>query len=287
MNRRQKIFVLILTAIFAALLSVLIMRTIDDVNDMVEQECFEKLQDTSKLLADDIKRAADSDRIVLTAIAAIISNMDNPSKEKICEVLNTYRLDESYISYTELLFRDNTMLNMDGTERDVSDMLNFAEEAEKSPYISNLMQSTMDTDETVIRHAVPVKQNGRTLSILYGVIRLSDFAEEYKTDIYAGQAYVFLEDGDTGDFLLDTWHRTVGNISSFTDRQLEPGYSWDTYLDDLRSGRSGKLALVSRSTGDVIFLRYNPTGVNNWNIMVMIPQSIAMRESDDVSHRLY
>lgn len=287
MNRRQKIFVLILTAIFAALLSVLIMRTIDDVNDMVEQECFEKLQDTSKLLADDIKRAADSDRIVLTAIAAIISNMDNPSKEKICEVLNTYRLDESYISYTELLFRDNTMLNMDGTERDVSDMLNFAEEAEKSPYISNLMQSTMDTDETVIRHAVPVKQNGRTLSILYGVIRLSDFAEEYKTDIYAGQAYVFLEDGDTGDFLLDTWHRTVGNISSFTDRQLEPGYSWDTYLDDLRSGRSGKLALVSRSTGDVIFLRYNPTGVNNWNIMVMIPQSIAMRESDDVSRRLY
>ncbi|NLL46019.1 MAG: GGDEF domain-containing protein, partial [Clostridiales bacterium] len=34
-------------------------------------------------------------------------------------------------------------------------------------------------------------------------------------------------------------------------------------------------------------LRYDPTGVNNWNIMVMIPQAVAMRESEAVSRRLY
>ena len=287
MNRRQIIFVIILTAVVAVSLSALIVTTIDDVNSQVEQECFDKLADTSKFLAYEIKRAADSDRTILTAMAAIISGMENPSNEKLCEVLNIYRYDESYISYTELLCPDNTMLDADSTVRDVSEKLNFTEEAAAGTYISNLMQSTLDTDEMVIRHAVPVVQNGRTIYILYGVIRLSDLAEKYKADIYDGQAYVFIEDGDTGDFLLDTWHKTLGNVESFSDRKLEPGYSWNIYINELRAGKSGRLAFTSKTTGEVVFLRYDPTGVNNWNVMVMIPRAVALRESEAVSHRLY
>jgi diguanylate cyclase (GGDEF)-like protein len=287
MNRRQIIFIIILTAVVAVSLSVLIVTTINDVNSQVEQECFDKFADTSQFLADEIKRAADSDRTILTAMAAIISGMDNPSNEKLCEVLNTYRFDASYISYTELLCPDNTMLDSDSTVRDVSATLNFTKEAAAGAYISNLMQSTLDTDEMVIRHAVPVIQNGRTIYILYGVIRFSDLAEKYKADIYDGQAYVFIEDGDTEDFLLDTWHKTLGNVESFSDRKLEPGYSWNIYINELKAGKSGRLAFTSKTTGEVLFLRYDPTGVNNWNIMVMIPQAVALRESEAVSRRLY
>ena len=287
MSRRQTIFVIILTAVVAVFLSVLIVTTIDDVNSQVEQECFEKLADTSKLLAYEIKRVTETDRTILTAMAAIISGMENPSNEKLCEVLNTYRFDASYISYTELLRPDNTMLYADSAVRDVSEKLNFTEEAAAGTYISNLMQSTLDTDEMVIRNAVPVVQNGRTIYILYGVIRFSDLAEKYKADIYDGQAHVFIEDGDTGDFLLDTWHKTLGNIDDFTDRKLEPGYSWDIVINDLKVGKSGRLAFTSETIGEVLFLRYDPTGVNNWNIMVMIPQAVAMRESEAVSRRLY
>lgn len=287
MNRRQIIFVIILTAIVVVSLSALIVTTIDDVNSQVEQECFDKLADTSKFLADEIKRATDSDRAILTAMAAIISGMENPSNEKLCEVLNTYRFDESYISYTELLCPDNTMLYADGSVRDVSEKHNFTEEAAKGTYISNLKQSTLDSDEMVIRHAVPVVQNGRTVYILYGVIRLSDLAEKYKANIYDGQANVFVEDGDTGDFLLDTWHKTLGNIAEFTGRKVEPGYSWNTFINDLRAGKSGRLEMTSEKIGAVAFIRYDPTGVNNWNIMVTIPKAVALRESEAVSRRLY
>jgi diguanylate cyclase (GGDEF)-like protein len=287
MNRRQIIFVIILTAVVAVSLSALIVTTINDVNNQVEQECFDKLADTSRYLADEIKRAADSDRTILTAMADIISGMENPSKEKLCGVLNTYRYDASYISYTELLFPDNKMLYADSTVRDVSEALSFTEEAAAGAYISKMMRSTLDTDEMVIRHAVPVVQNGRTIYILYGVIRLSDLAEKYKTDIYDGQAYVFIEDGDTGDFLLDTWHKTLGNIDDYSDRKLEPGYSWDIYINELRAGKSGRLAFTSKTTGEVLLLRYDPTGVNNWNIMVMVPKAVALREREAVSLRLY
>lgn len=287
MSKRQIIFVIILTAVVVVSLSTLIVTTIGDVNRQVEQECFDKLAYTSKFLADDIKRAADSDRSILTAMAAIISVMDDPGNEKLCEVLNTYHFDKSYISYTELLFPDNTMLYKGGTVRDVSEMLNFTEEAAAGTYISKQMQSSLDTDEMVIRHAVPVIKNDRTVYVLYGVIRLSEIAEKYEADIYDGQAYVLIEDGDTGDFLLDTWHKAPGNVENFRDRKLEPGYSWDVYINELSAGKSGRLAFASKSTSEVLFLRYDPTGINNWNIMVMIPQDVALRESKAVSQRLY
>jgi diguanylate cyclase (GGDEF)-like protein len=179
------------------------------------------------------------------------------------------------------------MLGADGSVRDVSDSLSFTKEAAAGAYISNLMQSASEADEMVIRHAVPVVRNGRTTYILYGVIRHSDLSEKYKTDIYEGQAYVLIEDGDTGDFLLDTWHKTLGNIEAFNDRKLEPGYSRNTYMSELKAGKGGRLAFTSKSTGKVLFLRYDPTGVNNRNIMVMVPQAVAMRESETVSRRLY
>jgi uncharacterized protein YoxC len=55
MNRRQIIFVIILTAVVAISLSVLIVTTINDVNDLIEQECFDKLEDTTQFLAKEIK----------------------------------------------------------------------------------------------------------------------------------------------------------------------------------------------------------------------------------------
>lgn len=287
MNRRQNIFVIILTAVVAVSLSWFIIRAINDVNSEVEQECFDKLAYTSKILAERVKRASDSNTTVLTAMASILANMEKPSDEKLCEVLNAYRFDTNYISYTELLKPDNTMLYADGSVKDVSSTLNFPEEAAAGSYISNMAQGTLKTDEMVVRHAVPVVQNGRTIYMLYSVIRLSDLAEKYKADIYDGKAYVFIVDGDTGNILLDTWHKTLGNVDSFSDRKLEPGYSWDAYISDLKAGRSGRLALTSNTTGEVLYLRYDPTGVNNWNIMVMVQRSVAMRESEAIRRRLY
>jgi diguanylate cyclase (GGDEF)-like protein len=287
MNRRQIIFVIILTAVVAVSLSTLILTTIDDVNKKIEQDCFNKLEDTSKLLASEIKRAIYADRTILTAMASIITGMDDPSNEKLCEVLNTYRFDASFLSYTALLSPDNTMLYTDCSVRDVSETLNFTEEAEAGAYVSNRMQSTLDADEMVILNAVPVVQNGRTIYMLYGVIRLSDLAEKYKTDIYDGQAHVFIVAGDNGDFLLDTWHKTLGNIADYADRKVEPGYSWDLFIDDLKVGKSGKVAMISETIDEVVYLRYDPIGVNNGSIMLLVPQSVALREHEDVSRRLF
>lgn len=287
MSRRQILFAIILTVLVAVILSAIVVTAIDEVNVKIEQDCFNKLEDTSKMLANEIRITIYADRTILNAMADIIAGMEDYSTEKLSEVLHTYRFDDSFISYTSLLLPNNTMLYPDGSVQDASGVLNFTEEANKGAYISNRVQSLLDDNEMVIRHAVPVVKNGSTIYMLYAVIRLSDLAEKYKTDIYNGQAYVFIVSGDSGNFLLDTWHKTLGNIQDYTDRTPEPGYSWETFLSDLKAGRSGRLAMISETIGEVVYIKYDPIGVNNGSVMVMVPKPVALGESEAFIRHLY
>lgn len=186
MSRRQILFAIILTVLVAVILSAIVVTAIDEVNVKIEQDCFNKLEDTSKMLANEIRITIYADRTILNAMADIIAGMEDYSTEKLSEVLHTYHFDDSFISYTSLLLPNNTMLYPDGSVQDASGVLNFTEEANTGAYISNRVQSLLDDNEMVIRHAVPVVKNGSTIYMLYAVIRLSDLAEKYKTDIYNG-----------------------------------------------------------------------------------------------------
>lgn len=279
MNKKQTIFITSLTVAVVFFLSVLVGTTITSVNHQTEQSCFTVLAETSKRLAKELKAIADADRTILTAMAAIISSMDDPSDAQLRKILNAYRFESTYISYTKILRPDNTMLDANGTVRDVSDTFCFADEAGAGTYLSSLRQSTLDPNESVLHHAIPVIKDRKPIYILYGVISISEFSEKYKADIYDGQAYVFLQDGDTGDFFLDTWHEDIGNIEDYANRKLQPGYSWDRAFHDLKSGEGGTLAFTSMTINNVVFMRYDPTGINNWNVVVVIPKDVALYET--------
>lgn len=45
--------------------------------------------------------------------------------------------------------------------------------------------------------------------------------------------------------------------------------------------------MISKTIGEVIYLRYDPIGVNNGSIMLMVPQAVALYESQAVSHSLF
>ena len=56
--------------------------------------------------------------------------------------------------------------------------------------------------------------------LLYGVVLLSNLVDKFKTDIYEGNAYAYIEDGDSGDFILDTWQKSLGNIRDFSKSKI-------------------------------------------------------------------
>lgn len=287
MHKKQITLVLIFTVIVAAVLTIHIVYTINSVNNTVTNACFNDLTDVSESLANDLKKTTEMDRTTLTAMAAVIESGDKTSDKELCSVLNSFNSEASYISYVELLCPDNTILSSDGSRRSVKGIMDFDEIAKKGSYITDIKISTLHPGEKVIRNVVPVKKGDKTQYILFGTVRLSDLATKYKTDFYNGHAYSYLIDGNTGDFLLDTWHKTLGNIADVDERTMLPGFSFDKATKNLKKGIGGDLSFVSKTTGEVLYMHYAPVGVNNWSVAVTVQQQYAFSESDSVSKSLY
>ena len=275
------------TAVIIAILAIFIGNTIVSVNEMVLQTCFDNLATTSKELGAKLRAAVDLDTAVLSAMGNMISNRPDMDEEELCQVMNSFDYSVSYLSYVELLRPDGTMLDSDGTVRDVSNQIDFATEAGKGKYISTPQISTKDSSVKVIRNGVPVIKDGKAIYILLGVTTEESLAEKFTTNIYDGNATIFLMDGDTGNFILDTWHDQLGNVEDFKERKLLKAYSWDTALNDMKEGKSGKIALVSEKIDEVIYIHYEPTQINNFNVLVMTEREVALGESKAVRNRLY
>ena len=104
-------------------------------------------------------------------------------------------------------------------------------------------------EDFVLRNAVPIVKNGKTVAMLYGVASLKALSESYTVDIYDGQAFVLGVDGTSGDFLLDTWHNTLRNIEDLNDRTFLMEFTYQEMRKNLENGVSGNLSTVSRKVG--------------------------------------
>ena len=139
----------------------------------------------------------------------------------------------------------------------------------------------------MVRNVVPVKRDGETIAILYGMVSLQELSRSYKTDLYGGNAFVLIVDGNTGDILLDTWHDSLGNLSDLSGRKMLKGYTYEEAMEKIPNGIGGDMCTVSRSTGLTIYLHYEPVGINNWSVVLGVSEQDALAETRGVVKILY
>ena len=123
---------------------------------------------------------------------------------------------------------------------------------------------------------MPVKRDGETIAILYGVVLLQELSRNYQIDLYNGNAFLLLVDGNNGDILLDTWHDSLGNISELRGRKMLKGYTYEEAMKKIPNGIGGDMCTVSRSTGLTVYLHYEPVGINNWSVVLGVSEAEAL-----------
>lgn len=104
-------------------------------------------------------------------------------------------------------------------------------------------------------------------ALLYGVTELTTLENSLNIDnIYNASASVYIIDTRTGDFILDTWHDEIGNISDYDglDRETKGDTTWDEYIDDLVNLKSGYVVFRTSRMDDWEYMYYAPAGINEW-----------------------
>lgn len=284
-KRKISKFVAVTMAIFVVLYAVVFSTSLY-VQKAAEQQCYDTLRKTTENLGKEIKNNTYNNQEQLEIIADVIASRGNIDSDQTKHILKSY-MTRGEISHLEVLLPDNRVITCDGNYVDASGTLSYAEEVEKGEYVST--NATVDIsygDKKVLKSAVPILQKGKTIGILYGITEVNSLPLYYVADSYAENASIYLIDGDSGDFIMDTWHLSLGNIADWSKHKVK-GQKTSEIDTDIKSGKSGYLVGYSERVKENMYSYYTPVGINNWSVMLSIPESTVMKIARQIEHAMY
>lgn len=284
-KRKISKFVAVTMAIFVVLYAVVFSTSLY-VQKAAEQQCYDTLRKTTENLGKEIKNNTYNNQEQLEIIADVIASRGNTDSDQTKHILKSY-MTRGEISHLEVLLPDNRVITCDGNYVDASGTLSYAEEVEKGEYVST--NATVDIsygDKKVLKSAVPILQKGETIGILYGITDVNSLSLYYVADSYAENASIYLIDGDSGDFIMDTWHLSLGNIADWSKHKVK-GQKTSEIDTDIKSGKSGYLVGYSERVKENMYSYYTPVGINNWSVMLSIPESTVMKIARQIEYAMY
>lgn len=248
------------------------------VSTQEEQNCWSTLGYTASFISEDIVTQLNANAELLDCIADIIEEMDSLDSPRVKGVVDGFKSSTTFNNIALLLPDDKVMLPGGGL-RSTKGILSFEEEAAKGRHISDRSVAISDPSVQCIRIFVPLEKGGETIAMLYGTIDLNSYSAEVELDPYEGQGSVYVIDGATGDFIVDSSHGVLGNVDDLGLRTVKDGYSQEQLKEDARLGREGHCVFVSETTGDELYFCYQPIPINNWSIGISVSEEVAFAQA--------
>lgn len=255
------------------------------INIMEEEKCFDRLYEEARELARDIEANAANDREELELLAAVIARYDDLTSPELWDILDSYSM-VGMMSRLELLLPGDILLGEGGQQTDVKGRLSFEQEAAHGAHITDRLEDLEENSGYIARNYVPVIRNGETVAMLCGVVELGTLPKDLLLEPYGGEAAIYIIDGNTGDFLVDTWHEEPGNIWELGQREMASGYDHEQLKQGLIDGKTGYVVFVSETIGEYLYFYYEPIEVNQWRIALSVPESVVFTSANAIRNML-
>lgn len=261
------LFVMVVLIVYSCVISFRISGT-------EEQTCWDTLNGSLEEVTEEIENKVNNDSMLLAAIADIIAEheqVDSPETQRIIDGFKP----NTMISHIALLLPGDKVMLPGEEPRDTGGVLSFKEEAADCYHISDRSTDIRDESRMILRNFVPVVKSGKTVAVLYGVVDLQTLPEQIKVSAYDKQAAVYLIDGTSGNFIVDTWHESLGELSDMRERKTKAGYSSEDLSRDVKEGNAGHCIFESNTTGESLYFCYKPININNWSVGISVSEDTA------------
>lgn len=242
--------------------------------------CFDRLTDYVELIGQSIDRNFITDKQYLETAAKMLEQCDMEDCERIQEIMRTAE-GVGMISRLEILLPGDILLKEGGRE-DVSGQLSFAEEAQQGVHIARQELVFQDKKRMILRNCIPLIQKGETVGILCGVVDLKWLLHTVAVRDYGDSMQIYIVDRKTEDFLLDTWHDSLGNMEGLKNRNPAAGYTREQFVEDFSERKNGTTVFQSQKAGENFYVSYAPVKEEDWMVIVSVPESIAFSYAENI-----
>ncbi len=273
-EQKNNILYLVTTLLLVVLLCFCFTFSTFIVQKQATQQCYAEIEGIGQQMAYTLQYGMELNRYQLNTIAEMLPydlENDQPAVKAILDNLCRSREMEAIF----LQLPDGTVIQ-GGRALPISDALHsFRHDAENVPYISDICRSNSSRGPGYVYQAIAIVRDGQTAGILYGFLNLESFPGFFHIHQFQGQSQLYIVDGSTGDYLMDTWHSQLGNLSQLEELETRSGYRLDTMRQDLKAGKSGLFVFRSRETGEWMYTYYMPSGINDWSVQVTVSERTA------------
>lgn len=254
---------LIYTVLTFVLLSALFLSLAGYLYKDAEERAMETLHVQTKQFKDDLTLQMLSDRENLATMANFAAKLYLDGGDY--SLLLTSFKPIGLISNIGILTPDHTFITKAGTT-DLTGQISFEEEAAKGAYFSGRVRDlTNAANYDRVRSAVPITVNGKTVGILYGIVRLTSFEERYLGLANELDAQLFIYETSTGNLVVDSIHEEPGNISFLKERQYNRGYSYEEFA----TTDKGFSSFRSAYRDEDVLLHYSEIEELGWKIVLI------------------
>ena len=249
------------------------------INAVLRNRSISRMEEGVNTVIEEVSNKFKRDSEILNAAAEVISAADLYDVESISEIMSNILplLDTMKM---RVLMPDGSIITASGDIADPADAtgLSFNEVAPLGEHVSN--REINGRGQYVIRHFVPITQDGDTAALLYGMTTLENLPSTLNVDhLYNASAKIYIVDTHNGDFLVDTWHNKLGNLTESngtnSGRETKGGQNWDQYTADIMSLGTGYVIYRTPNTSGWQYMYYAPANINEWSIIVDVPESEA------------
>lgn len=241
--------------------------------------CLRTLEQETQNLQRDIQLQFSSTQTYLEMLAQLIEEEDDITSEHIIKILQMNE-NMDMVSRVGIVLPDDQILKPDGDLATPINGITFDELAQKGVCITNVEPDSLESDKFVLFFNVPIERNGQTEGILFGVIEPQKLSDYFEVNIFDGNANIFIVDAQNQEYIMDTLHGQIENGASLENHQIKKGYSEEQIINDFADGVGGRTAYFSKRLKEYLYTAYEPIGVNDWFVLVSVPESFVFRETD-------
>ena len=263
---------LLITICIIALLLAMSFGIINIISRNVEKESWEQLAQVVSDVNKTVIANIESDREVLQAVADIIAQYDSPTSDEVKSIINGFR-PRILSDHLGLLLPDNTLLLPDDVEITVKGNLSFENEAARGNHITNVAADVRDSSD-VLRNFVPVQKDGKTIAMLYGLVKLPALAKLLSTPLFADQGRISIINLSNGNYIVDSKYSRPGVYFDQATRYTKRKYNYIQFQLDVKSGAKTNIITREHASTEWMYISGDSCNINQWYTIVEVSERI-------------
>lgn len=247
-----------------------------------EEQCWQELSTTAETVQKEISTKFIDEITKLHLMQEIMLDNGMFSAEDIGQLYLDIVQPTTIFSRIDVLYPDNTLVSngqvitpgeTPGETFDFAFDLDFDEIVRGG---ERLTRRTTDflTGDQYIYYLLPVEYDGDMSAVLIAALDTARLTDIFQPLIYNGEANVCIIDSIDGNYIMDSWHKELGNAYQDEGREMLPGYEDVDSKKALKNLETGTAAFKSKTTGSNIYLHFTPMGIFDWQLSIFAEEDV-------------